>query len=761
MWQGRIPVMDYFKVQTGKQIYGVPIGGIGAGSIGRGFRGEFCRYQLKPGVYEYNTVDANQFIITIKDGSGGTLFQSVLSAYEKSGRYLSSWKWLLDGSKCKYTALYPRAWTEYDLSDYGIKLVCRQISPVIPHNYKDSSLPCAVFIWNVENVSDEERTVTIAFTFKNGTGSKSNKKPSSTKSFSYLESSGVVLYNFIDKMPCAYALAAKVKDNVNISKCLSFDPNSNGTIPWDQLYNNGKFDKLSKNKFDQTFSELACGIATQMQVNPSQVKDCEMCLAWDMPVVNFPDSDKKYYRFYTKYFGRDNATLKIVDYALKNYQQWERAIYKWQTPVLDDNALPDWYKAAIFNESYFVSDGGTVWFTLDDEEAEKIPVSDQRQKYGRFAYLEGHEYRMYNTYDVHFYASYALAMNWPHLQLSLQYDMRDAIFMEIPLKVKMLYDGKVVERKVKDSVPHDFGDPHENPFTLLNSYPIHDVSEWRDLNIKFVLQVLRDYCLGEKVEGMNRKQYLEDMYEACQTVMFKSMKFDTDHDGLIENSGSPDQTYDTWVMTGSSAYCGGLWLAALYGMVIITKELDKATDTKVYSALLEKAKKAFESKLWNGKYYNFDCSENAASIMADQLCGHWYLRSCGFKYEVFPQSNVLSALNIVYDNNVASFCNGTRGAVNGFKLKGVVDDTTLQSEEVWTGVTYGLAACMIQENLIPQAWKTAGGMYNTLTERIGMAFETPEALNENQRYRAIGYMRPLSIWSMQLAWEQHKRISKN
>ena len=30
---------------------------------------------------------------------------------------------------------------------------------------------------------------------------------------------------------------------------------------------------------------------------------------------------------------------------------------------------------------------------------------------------------MYNTYDVHFYASWALAMLWPKLQLSVQYDI--------------------------------------------------------------------------------------------------------------------------------------------------------------------------------------------------------------------------------------------------------------------------------------------------------------------------------------------------
>lgn len=52
-----------------------------------------------------------------------------------------------------------------------------------------------------------------------------------------------------------------------------------------------------------------------------------------------------------------------------------------------------------------------------------------------------------------------------------------------------------------------------------------------------------------------------------------------------------------------------------------------------------------------------------------------------------------------------------------------------------------------------EAWKTAGGMYKFLSEQIGMSFETPEALFEKKSYRAIGYMRPLSIWSMQLAWE--------
>lgn len=90
----------------------------------------------------------------------------------------------------------------------------------------------------------------------------------------------------------------------------------------------------------------------------------------------------------------------------------------------------------------------------------------------------------------------------------------------------------------------------------MNAYPIHDVSEWRDLNSKFVLQVFRDVMLATdlSVDGIERdyfKHYLEDMYDSCRTVMKKMLTFDVDGDGLIENSGCADQTFDTWVMKGS------------------------------------------------------------------------------------------------------------------------------------------------------------------------------------------------------------------
>lgn len=45
--------------------------------------------------------------------------------------------------------------------------------------------------------------------------------------------------------------------------------------------------------------------------------------------------------------------------------------------------------------------------------------------------------------------------------------------------------------------------------------------------------------------------------------------------------------------------------------------------------------------------------------------------------------------------NVQGFNCGTMGAVNGMMPDGNVDTFTLQSEEVWTGVTYALSSLMI------------------------------------------------------------------
>lgn len=372
----------------------------------------------------------------------------------------------------------------------------------------------------------------------------------------------------------------------------------------------------------------------------------------------------------------------------------------------------------------------------------------QTERYGRFAYLESHEYLMYNTYDVHFYASFALAMLWPHLELSLQRDVARAALAQYSEKWLIMGSGELGYRKLRGAVPHDLGTPSEEPWARVNAYNVQDVSNWKDLNSKFVLQVYRDWI------ATGDDDFLHDQWEVVKELMHFLSLFDHDGDCMIENEGFPDQTYDAWSVRGVSAYSGGLWLAALHATAHMAEVIAETKAAGYYRSVLYRAQRVFEAKLWTGAYYKYDegAAGSSLSIMADQLCGHWYARACGLP-ALHPDANVRSALLSVYNNNVMRFRGGQAGAVNGMRPDGAVDGSSMQSAEVWTGTTYAVAAAMLQEGLVQEAWQTAHGVHK-VTYEAGYWFQTPEAWDGALRYRAIAYMRPLSVWALKWAWER-------
>ena len=741
-------------------MYGVPCGGLGSGTIGRGFRGEFCRWQLVPGQCDYTSVAADQFIVTVHNMKGDCVYQSVLGGNGiRPKNAPSSWEWRVQPEDCLYCALYPRSWTVYNLTEVGIRIICRQISPFIPKNYKESSIPASVFVFNIENSSSKNYTISITLSFKNGTGSKKDKSGGAwTETFSEGNGAtrGVVIHQEMSNNPINYCLAARQSEDVHVSWCAAFDPNGSGDQIWQPLYGAGLLDSTeTATQVTRKGEEVAVAISARSSVSVGETKDVEICLSWDCPKVKFGNGLKVHKKFYTRHFGDDgNAGQKMCHYALDNYNKWEKEIENWQESTLENDELSEWFKSAIFNELYFIADGGSVWLEVDP--SERLDESDLRLKYGRWGYLEAQEYTMYNTYDVHYYASWALIDLYPGLQLSIQLDFLDWSEKEDREIVSTFGEGKNHMRKAANSVPHDLGDPEEEPWVKVNSYNIQNVTDWKDLNLKMVIQTWRDIQWVDSDEG---KYLLKKALPICDKLMKTALEWDVDRDGLIENGGKPDQTFDCWVMTGPSAYCGGLWLAALACM---SDMCHMAGLSHGWHELLEVAQSAYSTKLWNGKFFSFDTSsEGDKIIMADQLAGYWYRNITERKMDtpvqpLLEKPKVISALQMIFDNNVMKFCNGSLGAVNGMFSNGQVDTTAVQSEEVWTGVTYGVASLMLSEGLFKEGMKTAEGIYKTVYETIGLGFETPEALYEKKHYRAIGYMRPLSIWAMHIVLNTKK-----
>lgn len=68
---------------------------------------------------------------------------------------------------------------------------------------------------------------------------------------------------------------------------------------------------------------------------------------------------------------------------------------------------------------------------------------------------------MINTYDVHFYASFALAELFPQLEHVLQAEMTDNIHNTEDRLVKFHMEGDIAPIKTYKRVPHDLGNPAE------------------------------------------------------------------------------------------------------------------------------------------------------------------------------------------------------------------------------------------------------------------------------------------------------------
>lgn len=65
-----------------------------------------------------------------------TIYQQVLSAAPVPVSQLAGWSFNFPASNIDYVGLFPRSWTTYTIPGKAITLVCRQVSPIFPNDYK-------------------------------------------------------------------------------------------------------------------------------------------------------------------------------------------------------------------------------------------------------------------------------------------------------------------------------------------------------------------------------------------------------------------------------------------------------------------------------------------------------------------------------------------------------------------------------------------------------------------------------------------------
>ncbi|MBD2179610.1 bile acid beta-glucosidase [Planktothrix sp. FACHB-1355] len=780
--------------------HGSPLGGFGAGCIGRSSRGDFNLWQIDGGEHIFQNFPACQFSVFEETERSKQAY--ALCTESPTDGTLSAWKWYpASGVSSQqsavsdnlteeqtntgsYYALYPRSWFVYE-NVFEANLICEQFSPIWAGNYQESSYPIAIFEWTAHNPTDKPITISIMLTWQNMVGWFTNaiKKPQVTVRddgspvYEYQPQLGNSTGNFnqwvenefrrgcvLDRgRPDIYdvkegegqwAIATLANPAIEVFYHSRWNPVGDGADVWQSFAADGSLPDRENEKPCADGEQIAAAIAVRFTIRPGKTRKIPFILAWDLPITEFA-AGIEYYRRYTDFFGRNGKNAwSMVRTALKHYETWRERIEAWQQPILDREDLPSWFKMALFNELYDLTSGGTLWTAASEDD----PI-------GQFGVLECIDYRWYESLDVRLYGSFPVIMLWPKLDKAVLEAYARAISTSDDTPRIIGYNNASAIRKAVDATPHDLGAPNEHPWEKTNYTSYQDCNLWKDLSCDFVLQVYRYFVFTGKTDV----EFLQDCWSSIVQTLAYLKEFDRDGDGIPENSGAPDQTFDDWRLRGVSAYCGGLWLAALEGAIAIgqilrerglgmtmtggtpvpqekiQEEIQEAIDT--YKGWLAKARSIYQEKLWNGQYYKLDSESGSDVVMADQLCGQFYARLLGLP-DIVPNECVLLALKTVYNSCFLKFQDGKLGAANGLKLDGSPEkpDAT-HPLEIWTGINFGLAAFLVQMGMKDEAFQLTEAVVRQVYEN-GLQFRTPEAITAAGTFRASYYLRAMAIWGI-------------
>lgn len=785
--------------------HGAPLGGFGAGCIGRSPRGDFNLWHLDGGEHLFGSLPACQFSVFERPADGESQAYALCSAAPEDGS-LSAWQWYPASGAAStgtYSALYPRSEFTYT-HVFRAQLSCEQFSPIWPHSYQESSYPVAVFEWTAHNPTEQPLILSIMLSWQNLVGWFTNTRKSPEVQ---LRDDGSPFYEYVPawgqsqgnsnqllasdglkgclmegawdrRQPPQegdgqWGFATLDQSDLEISYDLRWNPAGDGSDIWSSFARMGRLMNLLDTSPAGAGEDIGCAIAIRFTLQPGETRQIPVALAWDLPVTEFA-AGVQAYRRYTDFFGRGGRNVKaMVKTALDNYRHWQQQIRSWQQPILERADLPDWFKGALFNELYDLTSGGTLWSAATEAD----PV-------GQFAVLECMDYRWYESLDVRLYGGFATLLLWPDLEKAVLRAFARAIPAEDSRQRIIGYyftigaDSPMAIRKARGATPHDLGAPNEHPWEKTNYTSYQDCNQWKDLPSDFVIQVYRAFQLT----GAEDLAFLAECWPSVVETLRYLKRFDADSDGIPENGGAPDQTFDDWRMQGVSAYCGGLWLAALECAIAMGDVLTQADlapgNTPIllnqYRRWLDHGRSAYHQKLWNGRYYRLDTESGSEVVMADQLCGQFMVRLLGLP-DIVPEGCDRSTLAAIYDAcfiqfnqyaqtherpqnqkfagaQVGNFSAATLGvpigAANGVLPNGSPEDPDSTHQlEVWTGINFGLAAFLAQEGMVDEAM----AITQAVVEQIygyGLQFRTPEAITALGTFRACHYLRPLAIWGI-------------
>lgn len=615
---------------------------------------------------------------------------------------------------------YPIATLRYRDADLPVDVTLEAFSPLIPFDSTNSGPPAVIFVFTARNATRRQAEVSLLASLKNAVGYDGMSEIAGPQGLENAGFGGNVNRVMRKRgLTCllmtSETLAPDAKQYGSMAlACL--DENATAEPAWSDcaalwrpFAAQGRLSgaQAAPSEAGRTWNgALACA----MHLKPGEAKSAVFIIAWHFPNRHgdwghLTDEKCRVGNMYNNWFADAQA---VVEYAAANFERLsaETRLFR---DTFYNSTLPYWFLDAITANISTLRTETCLW--LED---------------GTFAGFEGSWCCPMNCTHVWNYEQ-TMSRLFPDLERNVR---------RTDLKVQMEPNGMIHHRTfIPLSAPRQSG-----PAT--------------DGQLGTVLKAYREHLQG--ADGM----FLKEMWpEVRRAIDFVMAEWDADGDGVIVDA--QPNTYDI-SFHGPNTFIGLLYLAALRAAEEMAKIQGDSASAARYRERYERGAARLDAELWNGEYYiqKYDAEkikqhQYGTGCLSDQLFGQWWAHVMNLGY-LLPDKRVKKALESIFRYNFRKdftdwihsqrvFASGRdRGLLCCTWPKGGRPDVpVLYCDEVWTGIEYQVAAHMIYEGMIDEAFyivKAARDRYDGTRRNPWNEIECGDH-----------YARAMSSWSLLLA----------
>lgn len=753
-------------VYTGESLRAIamPMGGIGAGNFALAGDGTLRQWQIFNQVNHTAFLPGTFFGVRVQGeprGSEPTIrllqtdcfydsdFEPALSTSDHiipdEARRLAHRAETVAG--IEFVGEYPIAELSYLDDELPVKVSLEAFSPLIPLNSKDSGLPCAIFVFSVENPTDSRAEVTLFGSLQNAVGYDAGSGISGVhcpcyggnvnrverdETLAAVVMTGAELPG--DHPARGSMVIAALSDSASVlERWTDFDALRQA------LRDNGRLlpaAPAGESPEGQTWNGA---VAVQISLEPGETRREAFVIAWHFPnhYVNWDqrgfgiaDTKSRFWlgNAYNNWFS---DAMDVVRYVRDNYDRLARDTRLYRDTMYD-TTLPYWFIDRVTSQAATLRTQTCLW-----------------NEDGNFHGFEGARGAVHGVWGI---AGGCCPLNCTHvwnyeMTLSRLFPDLERTMRRTDLTVQMRDDGGIIFRTVL---------PLYLPRWEIRGEPFERTNVACDGHWGTLLKVCREWQQCDEASG---DDFLDEMWPAVvRAVEFGFAEWDDDADGVLD--GPQWNTYDLYFY-GHNTYCSLLYLAALRAveeMALCRGEEGLAAECR---RRFEAGSKKIDATLFNGDYYEQHFDENAPGAatrqygkgcLSDQLFGQWWAHTLGLGYLLDP-ANVRAALEAIYRHNFRhDFADHTqlprvfasdwdRGLLTTTWPRGGRQDAPmLYCDEVWTGIEFQVAGHMLREGMAEEAMQIIKAAY----DRHDGTFRSPW----NEIECGDHYARPMCSWYM-------------